>query len=69
MPTAQVNGIEINYRLEGSGDETIVLVNGLADEVAQRPRADAPERARDEESISHPGSPSSRQEPRQTHRS
>jgi 3-oxoadipate enol-lactonase len=33
VPTAQVNGIEINYRLEGSGDETIVLVNGLADDL------------------------------------
>ena len=33
MPTAQVNGIEINYRLEGDGDETIVLVNGLADDL------------------------------------
>lgn len=33
MPTARVNGIEINYRLEGDGDETIVLVNGLADDL------------------------------------
>ncbi len=33
MPTAQVNDIEINYRLEGDGDETIVLVNGLADDL------------------------------------
>lgn len=33
MSTAQVNGIEINYRLEGDGDETIVLVNGLADDL------------------------------------
>jgi 3-oxoadipate enol-lactonase len=33
MPTASVNGIEINYVLEGEGDETIVLVNGLADDL------------------------------------
>ncbi|MGZ8631832.1 MAG: alpha/beta fold hydrolase [Actinomycetota bacterium] len=33
MPTAIVNGIEINYRTEGDGPETIVLVNGLADDL------------------------------------
>jgi pimeloyl-ACP methyl ester carboxylesterase len=33
MPTANVNGIDINYKLEGDGDETIVLVNGLADDL------------------------------------
>ncbi len=36
MPTASVNGIDINYRLEGQEDEdaeTIVLVNGLADDL------------------------------------
>jgi 3-oxoadipate enol-lactonase len=33
MPIASVNGIEINYELEGDGDETIVLVNGLADDL------------------------------------
>jgi 3-oxoadipate enol-lactonase len=33
MPTASVHGIEINYRLEGGGPETIVLVNGLADDL------------------------------------
>jgi 3-oxoadipate enol-lactonase len=33
MPTARVNDIEINYRLEGDGPETIVLVNGLADDL------------------------------------
>ena len=33
MATASVNGIEINYSLEGDGDETIVLVNGLADDL------------------------------------
>jgi 3-oxoadipate enol-lactonase len=33
MSTAQVNGISINYALEGDGPETIVLVNGLADDL------------------------------------
>jgi 3-oxoadipate enol-lactonase len=33
MPVANVNGIDINYELEGDGDETIVLVNGLADDL------------------------------------
>jgi pimeloyl-ACP methyl ester carboxylesterase len=33
MPSATVNGIEINYRLEGDGPETIVMVNGLADDL------------------------------------
>jgi 3-oxoadipate enol-lactonase len=33
VPTANVNGIDINYRLEGDGEETIVLVNGLADDL------------------------------------
>ena len=33
MPTANVNGIDINYKLEGDGEETIVLVNGLADDL------------------------------------
>jgi 3-oxoadipate enol-lactonase len=32
MPTASVNGIDIAYTLEGEGDRTVVLVNGLADE-------------------------------------
>ncbi len=31
MPTAHVNGIDINYQLDGDGPETLVLVNGLAD--------------------------------------
>ena len=34
MPTAHVNGITINYQLEGDGPETIVLINGLADDLA-----------------------------------
>ena len=33
MPIANVNGTELNYRLEGDGPETIVLVNGLADDL------------------------------------
>ena len=33
MPVAPVNDIELNYRLEGDGEETIVLVNGLADDL------------------------------------
>jgi len=33
MSTASVNGIDINYALEGDGPETVVLVNGLADEL------------------------------------
>ena len=32
MPTASVNGIDIAYTLEGDGEQTVVLVNGLADE-------------------------------------
>ena len=34
MPTADVNGITINYLLEGEGEQTVVLVNGLADDLA-----------------------------------
>jgi 3-oxoadipate enol-lactonase len=33
VPTASVNGIDINYSLEGDGASTIVLVNGLADDL------------------------------------
>src|SRR5262245_59660765 len=33
MTKAACNGIEINYKLEGEGDETVVLVNGLADDL------------------------------------
>jgi 3-oxoadipate enol-lactonase len=33
MPLATVNDIELNYQLEGEGPETIVLVNGLADDL------------------------------------
>ena len=33
MSLAHVNGIDINYQLEGDGDQTIVLINGLADDL------------------------------------
>ena len=32
MPKISVNEIEIDYRLEGDGPETIVLINGLGDD-------------------------------------
>jgi 3-oxoadipate enol-lactonase len=33
MPTASLEDLEINYRIEGDGPETVVLVNGLADDL------------------------------------
>jgi 3-oxoadipate enol-lactonase len=33
MPVATIDGRTVHYRLEGAGDETIVLVNGLADDL------------------------------------
>jgi len=33
MPAARINDIDVNYRLEGQGPETIVLINGLADDL------------------------------------
>ena len=33
MPVAHVNGIAINYLLEGDGEQTVVLINGLADDL------------------------------------
>jgi 3-oxoadipate enol-lactonase len=33
MPMIKVNDIDINYELEGDGPETIVLINGLADDL------------------------------------
>ncbi|MDB5525383.1 MAG: hypothetical protein JWM58_3146 [Rhizobium sp.] len=35
MPTAHVNGININYQIDGedAGNDTIVLINGLADDL------------------------------------
>ena len=31
MPTVMVNGVRLGYEISGDGDETLVLVNGLAD--------------------------------------
>jgi 3-oxoadipate enol-lactonase len=33
MPFIDVNGISINYRVDGDGDETVLLINGLADDL------------------------------------
>jgi 3-oxoadipate enol-lactonase len=33
MPVARVNDIDLHYKLDGDGEETIVLINGLADDV------------------------------------
>lgn len=33
MPQITVNDVTLNYRLEGDGPETVVLVNGLADDL------------------------------------
>ncbi len=33
MPVATSNGVEVNYQLDGEGPETIVLINGLADDL------------------------------------
>jgi pimeloyl-ACP methyl ester carboxylesterase len=33
MPVATINDIELNYKLEGDGEQTIVLINGLADDL------------------------------------
>jgi 3-oxoadipate enol-lactonase len=33
MPVVTIDGRTVHYRLEGAGDETIVLVNGLADDL------------------------------------
>lgn len=33
MPTAAIDRLNLNYRLEGDGPETVVLVNGLADDL------------------------------------
>ncbi len=33
MPIAKVNDIDLHYKLDGDGEETIVLINGLADDV------------------------------------
>jgi 3-oxoadipate enol-lactonase len=31
MPSTTIDGVEINYRLEGDGEQTVVLINGLGD--------------------------------------
>ena len=33
MPMVRVNGININYAIDGDGPQTVVLVNGLADDL------------------------------------
>ena len=33
MPMAKVNDIDLHYKLDGDGEEMIVLINGLADDV------------------------------------
>src|SRR5262245_22046739 len=33
MPMTEVNGIDINYEIDGEGPETVVLINGLADDL------------------------------------
>jgi 3-oxoadipate enol-lactonase len=33
MPVVTINDLTIHYQLEGDGDETIVLINGLADDL------------------------------------
>ena len=33
MPVATINDLTVNYKLEGAGEETIVCVNGLADDL------------------------------------
>ncbi len=34
MPVVHVNGIDLNHTVEGDGDQTVLLVNGLADDLA-----------------------------------
>jgi 3-oxoadipate enol-lactonase len=33
MPVVQANGLDINYRIDGSGPETVLLINGVGDEL------------------------------------
>ena len=33
MPMTKANGIDLHYELDGDGDDTIVLINGLADDL------------------------------------
>lgn len=34
MPVERLNGIDIHYQVEGEGDQTVLLVNGLADDLS-----------------------------------
>jgi 3-oxoadipate enol-lactonase len=34
MPSASANGVDINYQVSGDGPETLVLVNGVGDDLA-----------------------------------
>ncbi len=34
MPIAKVNDIDLHYELDGDGDEAMVLINGLADDIS-----------------------------------
>jgi pimeloyl-ACP methyl ester carboxylesterase len=33
MPVVQANGLEIHYRIDGAGPETLVLINGVGDDL------------------------------------
>jgi 3-oxoadipate enol-lactonase len=33
MPVVQANGLDINYRIDGSGPETMLLINGVGDDL------------------------------------
>ena len=33
MPMLSINGLEFHYAIDGSGDETVLLINGLADDL------------------------------------
>jgi 3-oxoadipate enol-lactonase len=33
MPTERINGLDLHFQIDGEGPETVVLINGLADEL------------------------------------
>src|SRR2546430_9999723 len=33
MPVVQANGLDIHYRIDGAGPETLVLINGVGDDL------------------------------------
>src|SRR6266699_2748789 len=33
MPDVHVNGIDLHYRVDGAGDETVLLINGVGDDL------------------------------------